>query len=87
MTLSVFTALAENKILHPSEAAERSNVAEGETADNIAKDAYIGFKDVDLTGMNSLEVTADMELNSYDNGCYCKVVTDDPVSGEDYHPR
>lgn len=82
MTLSVFTALAENKILHPSEAAERSNVAEGETADNIAKDAYIGFKDVDLTGMNSLEVTADVELNSYDNGCYCKVVTDDPVSGE-----
>lgn len=82
MTLSVCTSLAEGIVLRPSDAAVRSNVAEGETADNIAKDAYIGFEDVDLTGVNSLEVTADVKLNSYDNGCYCKVVTDDPLSGE-----
>lgn len=48
----------------------------------IDRGAYIGFKNVDLTGIQSVTATATASLTAFSNGVTLGIVTDDPKTGE-----
>ncbi len=79
-TLSV---MAEgDMVLLPADADFQSGVTVTDTVTGFAKGNYIGFSDVDLTGINSVKITGKFNLG-VGTGETIRIKIDDPKSGEE----
>lgn len=83
MVLSVSTVLASNGdiVLMPSDATENKGIKMGNTISDFAINDYFGYKDVDLTGINSVIMEAYFNPLGGHNGEAFRIMIDDPVEG------
>lgn len=80
---SFLICFAEDGILYPADADFKKGVeVKDGAATTFDKGNYIGFADVDLTGMNSVEVKGSAFLRGWTNGASLKIVLDNPKMGE-----
>ena len=82
--LSVSTVLAADGdiVLLPSAVTEKSGVECGSAILGFEINDYFGFKDVDLTGINSVILEAHFNPIGGHNGEAFRIMIDDPVAGE-----
>ncbi|MBQ2390223.1 MAG: hypothetical protein II306_00465, partial [Clostridia bacterium] len=82
MIFGFTSAFAEDVVvLLPGDATENSEVSVGEAVVSIENDSYFGFKDVDLTGINSVIMEAELKLQGNHNGEAFRVKIDHPFTG------
>ncbi|MBQ2940756.1 MAG: hypothetical protein IJD97_00830 [Clostridia bacterium] len=83
MVLSVSTVLASSGdiVLMPSDATENKGIQMGNTISDFAINDYFGYKDVDLTGINSVIMEAYFNPLGGHNGEAFRIMIDDPVEG------
>lgn len=82
--ISIITAFAvegENIVLSAAEADYNKDVSIGAVAKGFSAGKYLGFSDVDLTGMRSVELTGMYKSTEHTNGDTVKILIDDPVKG------
>lgn len=76
---------ANERVLTASEVTDKNmqmTVTGENTVRGLERKAYFGFDNVDLTGINSVEVNAYNKISGQSNGETLAVVIDDPNSGK-----
>ncbi len=83
MALSLLPVLAQGNVLLPENADFVSGIKSGATADNFGPGKYLGFKNVNLDGMNSVIIKAEVNLVGGSDGETIRVKIDDPLTGKE----
>lgn len=83
LAISLLPALGQNNVLLPENADFNVGIKKGTTADSFGPGKYIGFKSVNLDGMNSIIIKAEVLLKGGSDGETIRIKIDDPLLGEE----
>ncbi len=83
MISSMISISGASNVLLPENADFAEGMEKGTTADGFRVGTYLGFKNVNLDGMNSVIINAEVILAGGSDGETIRVKIDDPFTGEE----